>query len=166
MKRKEERGFTTVDLSIAMIVVTIFVAIMGSVFYNVYLSSTEAKRTATALNYGVDIFEAIGDESLMFSSLTPYEVLTRLSDNLKIEEIKKIENDNEKIATGRIGEKGAYNIKLTMTEPVTVDEVKPIKQFKLIITYDVAAKKEPERVELERIRTITNKLKTDEEGVW
>ncbi len=165
MKKNNERGFTTVDISIAMIVVAMFVTIMGSVFYNVYLSSTEAKRTATALNYGVDIFEQISNDTFTFQALTPKEVLISLSEELGIEEIKETENGDEKIGTGRIGTKGAYNIKLSMTEPVTVEGIKPIKKFKLIITYNVAAKKEPETIELERIKTITNKLKTDEEGI-
>lgn len=151
MRKNREKGFTTVDISIAMIVVSMFVTIMGSVLYNVYLSSTEAKRTATALNYAVDIFEAIGDKTMSFSSITPEKVLANLSNELEIDEITPEETADEQIATGKIGtSKGAYDIKLTMTEPFK----KEIKDFKLTITYNVAAKKEPETVELERIRVI------------
>lgn len=161
MKKNGEKGFTTVDISIAMIVVSMFVTIMASVLYNVYLSSTEAKRTAVALNYAVDIFETVGDKTISFSSITPEEVLTRLANELEIDGITTEETDDEKSATGKIGtSKGAYDIKLTMTEPFTKDEIKPIKYFKLTITYNVAAKKEPEKVELERIRVI----ETTEEG--
>lgn len=161
MKKNREKGFTTVDISIAMIVVSMFVTIMASVLYNVYLSSTEAKRTAVALNYAVDIFETVGDKTISFSSITPEEVLTRLANELEIDGITTEETEDEKGATGKIGtSKGAYDIKLTMTEPFTKDEIKPIKYFKLIITYNVAAKKEPEKVELERIRVI----ETTEEG--
>lgn len=165
MMKKGEKGFTTVDISIAMIVVAMFVTIMSSVLYNVYLSSTEAKRTATALNYAVDIFETVGDKAISFSSITPEEVLTRIASELEMEEITSREESGEKIATGKIGtSKGAYNIKLTMTEPFTKDGIKPIKYFKLTITYNVAAKKEPETVALERIRVI----EITEEGptVW
>lgn len=155
MRKKGEKGFTTVDISIAMIVVSMFVTIMASILYNVYLSSTEAKRTAVALNYAVDIFERVGDKTISFSSITPEEVLIRLADELEIDEIIPGEESEEKIATGKIGtSKGAYNIKLTMTEPFTKDGIKPIKYFKLTITYNVAAKKEPETVTLERIRVI------------
>ena len=165
MKKNKERGFTTVDLSIAMIVVAMFVTIMGSVFYNVYLSSTEAKRTATALNYGVDIFERIGDKSLNFGTITPEVVLENLSEELGITEITQSETGSQKVATGKIGTKGAYDIKLTMKDAVKSGETTIIKQFKLTIKYDVAAKKEPETIELERIRPIHTKTKQSEEGV-
>lgn len=153
INKTNEKGFTTVDISIAMIVITIFVTIMSSMIYSVYLSSTEAKRTATALNYSVDIFEEIGQET--FSNLTPENVLKRLENKLKITEIKASSAGEVVNATGKIG---TYNIKLEMTKPYTDGT---IKKFKLIITYKVSAKKNEEKLELERIRTITNKLKTD-----
>ena len=56
---KRENGFTSVDAVIAMMIVVIFVTIMSSGMYSVYISQTEAKRTAVALNYAVDIFEKI-----------------------------------------------------------------------------------------------------------
>lgn len=62
---KKESGFTSVDITIAMLVIIIFVTVLSSVSYSVYSASTEARRTAGALNYAVDIFECIGS--------TPYE---------------------------------------------------------------------------------------------
>ncbi len=59
-KVKKEDGFTSVDIGIAMMIVVIFASIMASMLYSVYYSQTEAKRTAIALNYAVDIFEEIG----------------------------------------------------------------------------------------------------------
>jgi len=153
ISKTKEKGFTTVDISIAMIVVTIFVTIMSSMIYSVYLSSTEAKRTSAALNYAVDIFEDIGQET--FSILTPEKVLRNLEDKLKITEIKTSSSGQVVSATGKIG---TYNIKLEMTIPYTDGT---IKRFKLTITYPVSAKKNEEKLELERIRTITNKLKTN-----
>lgn len=58
---KRERGFTSVDITIAMLVIIIFVTILASVSYSVYSTSTEARRTAGAVNYAVDIFECIGE---------------------------------------------------------------------------------------------------------
>lgn len=140
-----EKGFTTIDLSIAMIVVIIFVTIMSSLIYSVYLSSTEAKRTAIALNYAVDIFEEIGIET--YSSIVPDAVLGNL-ENLKITDIKLEYNGNVQIATGKIG---TYNIRLEMTKPYSDGT---IKLFKLKINYPVSAKN-TETIELERIRTVT-----------
>ena len=139
----KEKGFTTVDLSIAMIVTVIFVSIMTSMIYSVYLSSTEARRTATALNYGVDIFEEIGQQS--FDSLTP-ETALKLINNIKVENVKTSTDGTKQIARGNIG---TYNLRLEMTKPY-LDGT--IKQFKLIITYSVS-KDKTETIELERIRT-------------
>lgn len=59
-KVKKESGFTSVDITIAMLVIIIFVTIISSVSYSVYSAATEARRTAGAVNYAVDIFECIG----------------------------------------------------------------------------------------------------------
>ena len=141
--KNKEKGFTTVDLSIAMMVMVVFVSIMSSLIYSVYMSSTEARRTATALNYGVDIFEEIGQHN--FQSLTPATVLTEIS-NVKVDDIKSKVEGSKEIVTGKIG---TYNLKLEMTKPF-LDGT--IKHFKLTITYNISAKK-TETIELERIRT-------------
>lgn len=60
-KLKKENGFTSVDITIAMLVIIIFVTILSSVSYSVYSAATEARRTAGAVNYAVDIFECIGE---------------------------------------------------------------------------------------------------------
>ena len=98
---KSKRGFTTVDLTIAMIVILIFVVIMTSISYNVYLSSIEAKRTAVALNYVVDIFEHIG--AIDFSEVTAsYELLE--IDSLEGLVYKDISSNNGiETITGTIG---------------------------------------------------------------
>ena len=57
---KNDKGFTAVDIGLALFVIIIFTVTITSISYSVYLSNTEAKRTAVALNYCVDIFEHIG----------------------------------------------------------------------------------------------------------
>ena len=79
---KSKDGFSTIDLGIAMLIIILFVAIMTSYIYNVHLSSTEAKRTATALNYAVDIFENIG--RLNFSEVTASSPSILVIDSMKV----------------------------------------------------------------------------------
>ena len=74
---KKENGFTSVDAVIAMMIVVIFVTIMSSVMYSVYIEQTEAKRTAVALNYAVDIFEKIGE--MNYSEVSGDTVLKDMS---------------------------------------------------------------------------------------
>ena len=56
---KQEKGFTGVDLTIAVIILMLFVALITTLFYNVYLSSSSTKRSATANSYIIDVFEQI-----------------------------------------------------------------------------------------------------------
>lgn len=144
-KEKNEKGFTTIDIGLAMLVTIMFVTIMSSMLYSVYLSSTEAKRTATALNYAVDIFETIGQMS--FSDLEPEQILGQMID-FNLSEINSSNTDKEKVTTAKIG---TYTLILTMTEPYADGT---IKKFKLKITYPVS-RKNTETLELERIRTLS-----------
>lgn len=92
MKYSKEYGFTTVDISVAMLVIIIFVSITSSVMYNVYLSSTEARRTATALNYAVDIFENIG--IMDYSAVTESGIMQNLKP-LKVSNIQAVSERNK-----------------------------------------------------------------------
>lgn len=138
-----KRGFTTVDLSIAMIVIIIFVVIMTSISSSVYSSSMEAKRTAVALNYAVDIFEHIGEVDISQVKAT--------SDLLEISSLQKFVCENTgtvngiDIITGKIG---TYEIRIEI-EDYRKDEV--VKIITLKITYPVS-KNKTETLQLQRVK--------------
>lgn len=149
INKKDERGFSIVDIGIAITVMAIFAAIMSSMIYSVYLSGTEAKRTAIAINYAVDVFEQIGQEPYSaIESKYIFDTLNAIT-NLELTDIKDESTTNEDIATAKIG---TYNLRLEMTEPY---EDGTIKKFKLTITYPVSSKN-TESVEFERIRIRSN----------
>lgn len=54
---KQNKGFTTADIVVAVIIITIFVAIIANVFYNYYLTSSAKNRNAIATNLIIDILE-------------------------------------------------------------------------------------------------------------
>lgn len=142
---KNEKGFTSVDLGIAMMIVVIFVTIMSSLIYSVYITSTEAKRTATALNYAVAIFENIG--ALSYSEVYGENVLST-TEGVNVTSVESSSN----VTTGKIG---GYDINLKITDPYGDNKVKLIT---LTITYPVSAKNsevKTEKVELKRIKTIS-----------
>lgn len=140
---RSKKGFTTVDLTIAMIVVLMFVVIMTSISFNVYQTSTEAKRTAVALNYAVDIFEHIG--VIDFGEVSAsYEIL-------EVESLKALEYTD--VSSSGVTEKvsgkiGTYNIDLTI-EDYKGEGV--IKIITLKITYPVS-KKDTETIEMQRLK--------------
>ncbi len=140
---KGKEGFTTVDLSIAMIVIIIFVVIMTSISSSVYSSSMEAKRTAVALNYAVDIFEHIGEVNI--------NEVRASSDLLEISSLQNFVCENTStvngidIITGKIG---TYQIRVEI-EDYRNDGV--VKIITLKITYPVS-KKKTETLELQRVK--------------
>ena len=56
---KGERGVTGVDLSVAILIIIIFVSIITTLFYNIYLSSSAIKRSSQANSYAIGIIEEI-----------------------------------------------------------------------------------------------------------
>ena len=54
--RKQE-GFSGVELSVAVIIVTIFIGLIGALIFNVYLHTTSAARNSQATSYAVEILE-------------------------------------------------------------------------------------------------------------
>ena len=139
---KSKKGFTTIDVTIAMIVVILFVSIMTSISYNVYLSSIEAKRTAVALNYAVDIFENIG--TLSFDEVRPSVEL------IETESLMSMRKDLI-IGTNSIeGTKDSYKIKVQIDDYMSANKVKIIT---VRIEYAVS-KKKTDTVELQRLKVI------------
>lgn len=58
-----EKGFTGVDLTIAILILVLFVSIITTIFYNIYISSTSIKRSTIANGYAMYILEAIEKEN-------------------------------------------------------------------------------------------------------
>ena len=92
---RRNNGFTLVDLALAMVVIIVFVSVMTSIMYSLYISTTEANRTAVAVNYAVDIFEKIG--FMPYININVNNVLTSISETKNI----KIIDENEATATIR-----------------------------------------------------------------
>lgn len=142
-KVKKERGFTSVDITIAMLVIIVFVTVLSSVSYSVFSATTEAKRTATALNYAVDIFECIGQ--------IDYEQVDASTISKKLPDINMtIESNNSSGATGKLGKNYDYNLRI---EDYFGDDT--IKLITLKLTYKISAKN-TESIELKRIKTETH----------
>lgn len=143
---KDKKGFTTVDLSIALIIILIFVVIMTSISYSVFTSSKEAKRTAVALNFAVDILENVGVMS--FGEVTASEELFAVSSLSEFTYSGATTvSSNESIATGKIG---TYEITVDINDPKGDNIVKIVT---VTVTYPVTDSK-TETVEIQRLKTI------------
>ncbi len=131
---------TTIDLGMAIIIIIFFVTIMTSIMYNIYISQTEAKRTATALNYAVDVFEYIAE--IPYNSVQT-ETLFSSIDTINISNIETGDN----FTTGNIN---GYNFRLEIEDPYGDDMIKLIT---LTINYKITAKRE-ESIKLQRIKQL------------
>lgn len=54
---KQNKGFTTADVAISIVIIMIFVAMITTVFYNFYLSTSAKNRNAIATNCIIDVIE-------------------------------------------------------------------------------------------------------------
>lgn len=144
---KAKRGFTTVDLTIAMLVVLIFAVIMTSISYNIYLSSIEAKRAAVALNYAVDIFEHIGE--IDYSEVTASYDIFEIASLNGIEYDEVVTNNGKETVKAKIG---TYKIELNIED---YNDENVIKIVTLKIEYPVS-RKNTEKLEMQRLKVIDN----------
>ena len=141
---KNKSGFTMIDLGVAMLTVMIFAIIMTSISYNTYMGSIEAKRTAVAISYTVDIFEHIGE--IDYSDVTArYELISDISSLNKFENGRITSKDNTQIITGKIG---TYDLELKIED---YNERDVIKLVTLTIRYPVS-KSKTETVEMQRLK--------------
>ena len=93
---KQNKGISTVDIVVAMIILTLFVGVIGSLYYQIAYHNAAIRMNAMAVNYAVKIAENI-------DKITYEEVEETLNEVLKIDfEIKeafnptmKVENYNE-----------------------------------------------------------------------
>lgn len=142
--KKKEKGFLTVDLGVAMMVVIIFVTIMTSYVYSLYVASTEAKKTAIALNYAVDIFEYAG--ILPYANVTADKLLSGMT---FISEVNAGSSEGEasaKIGTGT----GAYEVQVRVSPQYSDEKIKLIS----LTIYYKTSNKNTQRIELRRLKTI------------
>ena len=56
---KEEKGLTVIDISVSIIVITIFIAVIGNLIVNINLNAKNIERKTIATSYAVQEIEKI-----------------------------------------------------------------------------------------------------------
>jgi len=62
-KLREQKGFAVSDSLIAILIIILFSALIGTISYNIYLSNSSLKRMSKATGYIVDVFEYIEESN-------------------------------------------------------------------------------------------------------
>jgi len=111
---KENKGIVVADALIAILIMSIFIGVISTLCYNIYISASFTKRNGIATNYGINIMEYI--EKLPYDDVTEYNLVQYIN-TLEDASIgndtpyrigKNIQNYNE--TPGNIGKKDLIKI--------------------------------------------------------
>ena len=59
MKVKSENGITNIDITVSIILITLFVAIIATLMYNINANSGSVERRSIATNYAINEIESL-----------------------------------------------------------------------------------------------------------
>lgn len=59
MKIKSEKGITNIDITVSIILITLFVAIIATLMYNINANSGSVERRSIATNYAINEIESL-----------------------------------------------------------------------------------------------------------
>ena len=59
MKIKSERGITTIDITVSIILITVFVALIATLMYNLNSNTDALEKRTVAINYAIDKIEKL-----------------------------------------------------------------------------------------------------------
>ena len=71
MRINTEKGITNIDITISIIVITLFIALIASIMYTIRTNSSSMERRAEAINYAINEIESLKAED--FESLQDME---------------------------------------------------------------------------------------------
>lgn len=131
MKVKQEKGFTVIDVTIAIIAITVFSTLIVTLIYNNYLENIKLKKETLAMIYITEIFENVGIESYENLENGNYEDVVNNYYNNNIKKLMPLDII------------GKYKIDLSITEPFNNVEEKEniMKKISVTLTYQINDKK-------------------------
>ncbi len=138
-KLSDNKGVTGADLSIAVVAIIIFVSIITSLFYNVYIMNQKTTRMSEATDIITTIFEKIDVMDYENVSLenNEKELSVYLNDYIDNENQSQSENVYK-------GKKGGYNVTLNIEkyneQDGNQDKEDIIKKITINVEYNVGNK--------------------------
>ena len=99
MKIKSEKGITTIDITVSIVLITLFVAMIATIMYNINANSATIDRRTEATNYAINKIEELKSTSF--------------------EELNKMTSPVEEDISGT-----GYHQKITITDYADLEENK------------------------------------------
>lgn len=147
MKIKDEKGFTGIDITVAVIIIMLFMTLIGTIFYNITASHRQLERKTEATYIAIDVMEKLKAQNYNDLIVGEYN-----SNKITDEEYGK--NKTAKILKDAIEE--GYSLKVTIKNYNTPEEngYDLVKIITVKVEYKVG--KDTENVELKTTVTREN----------
>ena len=136
--RKNENGFTGVDIAMAVLIITVFMTVIGSMYINLYVSNAKILREEKAIGYATAILEKVDEKYYDEVNDNNFAVVNQA--------------DGKKSVCDVVMEKG-YNpqVQIVVYQPNGDNEQDFVKTIPVTIQYTVG--KKTEQVNLQTIKT-------------
>lgn len=136
--RKNENGFTGVDIAMAVLIITVFMTVIGSMYINLYVSNAKILREEKAIGYATAILEKVDEKYYDEVNDNNFAVVNQA--------------DGKKSVCDVVMEKG-YNpqVQIVVYQPNGDNEQDFVKTIQVTIQYTVG--KKTEQVNLQTIKT-------------
>lgn len=123
---KKNGGFTGIDIAMAILIITVFMSVISSLYINLYITNVDILRKEKAIGYATSILEKI--DELYYSEVN--------SENFKV---IKNSNGSESIAGINIDRGYNASINIVTYDPDNIN-IDVVKNIDLKITYEVGNK--------------------------
>ena len=132
---KKNNGFTGIDIALAVLIITIFMSVIPSLYINLYTSNVEILRREQALGYAISILEKT--DELYYNEVNN-------------ETFKVIEESNAEKSIAGIDIARGYDVNINIETYKPEDgDIDVVKTINLTLSYEVGNKQrkiEPQTV--------------------
>ena len=160
MNFRNNRGYTGIDISVAMIIILIFIPTIFGIVYNIQRINGRAERQSNAVNIATDILEIAkslnyNDVNISDSGLLKTQLENKYTSSSQNAEIDVLENEYEYLYFTYVGENEVhYRIQVGILKyfPEGIektDENDLVKKIKVTVTYPVG--KNTKKVEISTV---------------
>lgn len=144
---KQDKGFTGADITIAVISFIIFLSVITSLFYNVYIMNQKSKRLQEASQLITDIFEIVEKNSYA-------QINTNSESSFITDVLAKLNPTGTAYGSNNVNfNKGSYHININVvnynTTEGNTDKEDIIKTIKVTVEYYIGKKVEANKQVLE-----------------
>ena len=142
---KKENGIAATDGLIAILIITLFVGVISSLLYNMYLFNTSLKRMSKANGYVIDMAEYV--DKLYYDDVTEDNLINYFNEKYYYQKNSKTPNKNAEVKAQNTDEKNEetpFTVKIDVQKYNEIegneDKLDLVKQVRIIAQYKLGNK--------------------------